>query len=146
MAISSGRRICQAQSVNLAVGSAMRICQAQCRRSSGGRQLQEDRLCVVQEIIWRPVAIEGSVRRSAGGHLAAGSYRRIAYAQYRRSSGGRQLQKDRLGVVQMVIWRQVQGWRPPVQPPHIHQVQQRLHLQGHARGEKDLFQFYSKPE
>ena len=89
LAISSGRRICQAQSVNLAVGSAMRICQAQCRRSSGGRQLQEDRLCVVQEIIWRQVAIEGSVRRSAGGHLAAGSYMRIAQAQCRWSSGGK---------------------------------------------------------
>ena len=67
----------------------MRICQAQCRRSSGGRQLQEDRLCVVQEIIWRQVAIEGSVRRSAGGHLAAGSYMRIAQAQCRWSSGGK---------------------------------------------------------
>ena len=113
---------------------------------SGGRQCNEDLLGVVQEVIRRQVAIGGSLMRSTGDHLAAGSYRRIGQAQCRWSSGGRQLYEDRLGVVQMVIWRQVQGWRPPVQPPHIHQVQQRLHLQGHARGEKDLFQFYSKPE
>ena len=75
---------------------------------SGGRQCNEDLLGVVQEvirrqvaiggslmrstvqeIIWRQVAIEGSVRRSAGGHLAAGSYMRIAQAQCRWSSGGK---------------------------------------------------------
>ena len=56
---------------------------------SGGRQCNEDLLGVVQEVIRRQVAIEGSVRRSAGGHLAAGSYMRIAQAQCRWSSGGK---------------------------------------------------------
>ena len=56
---------------------------------SGGRQCNEDLLGVVQEVIRRQVAIGGSLMRSTGDHLAAGSYRRIGQAQCRWSSGGK---------------------------------------------------------